>query len=171
MDIYVLISLCVWITRVVTDVRGKRLVNRPIRNICVEKDVEMLFNTYFPCRLLGFLQTGNLPTSPREVVVATWRQCQQCYINICFFFVCLWTDRSCKDKQMTMRACLIFITWFCLWPGRWAWTLCGSWTETCLKPTLRDEPTPSLAPWSLASTPGTLTGETAKRPQVVKSTV
>lgn len=52
-------------------------------------------------------------------------------------------------------------------PTRWAWTLCGSWTEICSRLTSRGELTRSPARWNPASTPDTLTGETAKRPQVL----
>ena len=47
MDIYVLISLYVWITWVVTDIWWQFHVNSPIRNIFTEKNVDV-FNTYFP---------------------------------------------------------------------------------------------------------------------------
>ena len=47
MDIYVFISLYVWITWVVTDIWWQFHVNSPFRNIFTKKNVDV-FNTYFP---------------------------------------------------------------------------------------------------------------------------
>lgn len=49
---------------------------------------------------------------------------------------------------------------------RQAWPRCDSWVEISSRPTSRDGPTRLLARWNRASMPGTLTGGTAKPPQV-----